>query len=467
MEYGILSLAPAAAALILAFLTRDALFSIMIGVLLGIVISGQNLILGFTGLVQSALGTPDFIWVVSIEISIGIMVAFFMKSGAIQALTDYLSTKKSIGQRGAQLMAASLGVFIFFSDYFSPLFVGNTMRGITDKAKVSREKLAYICDCTSAPVCIIVPFSAWGVYVAGLLIGIGVFTDSNLSMTAVIKAVPYQFYGFLTLLMVFLISSGVLKDFGPMKVAEKRAFETGQVYAAGSKPLLSQELDTIKPREGIKSNIFLNFFMPALIIICTTIGTYVVLGSSKTLEAFVLAVAYQFIALLVQKMANLSELMDCVMIGIKSIMGATMILASAYCINSISRTLGTANFMVDITQQWMTPVTLLVITFLACAGISFFTGTSWGTYAIMIPICMPLAFSISGGEATNLVYATIAAVTGGGAFGDHCSPLSDTTILSSLGAGSDHIDHTRTQLPYALVVAGITSIGYMILGFTL
>jgi len=466
LEPNILSLAPAVIALILAFLTRDALFSIITGVLVGVLISGQNLLFGFTGILQSALGNADFIWVVSIEIFIGIMVAFFMKSGAIRAMTEYLSAKK-IQQRGAQILSALLGVFIFFSDYFSPLFVGNTMRGLTDKARVSREKLAYICDCTSAPICILVPFSAWGVYVAGLLVGIGVFTDAAAGSVGVFKAVPFQFYGLLTILLVFLIATGVLKDFGPMKDAEKRAAETGQVYAPGSKPLLSQELDTIEPREGIKSNLFINFLAPALIIICTTVGTYMFLGSAKTLEAFVLAVAYQFIALLVQKMANLKELMDCVMIGIKSIMGAIMILAAAYCINSISKTLGTANFIIEITESWITPSTLLVLTFLACAVISFFTGTSWGTYAIMIPICIPLAFSVSGGEAGTLVYATIAAVTGGGCFGDHCSPLSDTTILSSLGAGSDHIDHTRTQLPYALAVAGITSVGYLILGLTL
>lgn len=464
MDYGILSLAPALTALILAFITRDALFSIIFGVLTGILISGENLLFGFTGILQSALGTADFIWVVSIEIFIGIMVAFFMKSGAIQGVTEYVG-RKNIKQRGAQLVSALLGVFIFFSDYFSPLFVGNTMRGVTDKARVSREKLAYICDCTSAPVCIIIPFTSWGVYVAGLLVGLGTFADVSDSTNAVIKAVPYQFYGFLTLLMVFLIAGGILKDFGPMKAAEKRAFEKGEVYAPGSKPLLSEELETIKPREGIRTNIFINFLMPAIIIIVTTLGTYIYLGSAKTLEAFVLAVAYQFITLLVQRMANLRELMDCVMIGIKSIMTATMILAAAYCINSISKTLGTASYIIDVTEQWISPATLLFLTFLSCALISFFTGTSWGTYAIMVPICVPLAFSVSGGEANNLVYATIAAVIGGGAFGDHCSPLSDTTILSSLGAGSDHIDHTRTQLPYAISVAVVSSIGYLILGF--
>ena len=466
MDYGVLSLAPALVALILAFITRDALFSIIIGVMVGIGISGENLLFGFTGILQSALGNADFIWVAAIEVFIGIMVAFFMKSGAIQGVAEFVG-QKNIKQRGAQLASAILGVIIFFSDYFSPLFVGNTMRSVTDKVRVSREKLAYICDCTSAPVCIIIPFTSWGVYVAGLLVGIGAFTDVSLSTEAVIRAVPYQFYGILTLVMVFAISSGILKDFGPMARAEKRALETGQVYAEGSNPLLSEELETITPREGIKSNLFINFLMPALLIIVITVGTWQILGSAKTLEAFVVAVAYQLVTLLVQRMANLKEIMECVMIGIRSVMGATMILAAAYCINSISKTLGTADFIISITEQWITPATLLFLTFLACAVIAFFTGTSWGTYAIMIPICIPLAFTLTGGETSSLVYATVAAVMSGGAFGDHCSPLSDTTILSSLGAGSDHIDHTKTQLPYALTVAAVSSVAYLILGFTM
>jgi Na+/H+ antiporter NhaC len=363
MDYGVLSLAPALVALILAFITRDALFSIIIGVMVGIGISGENLLFGFTGILQSALGNADFIWVAAIEVFIGIMVAFFMKSGAIQGVAEFVG-QKNIKQRGAQLASAILGVIIFFSDYFSPLFVGNTMRSVTDKVRVSREKLAYICDCTSAPVCIIIPFTSWGVYVAGLLVGIGAFTDVSLSTEAVIRAVPYQFYGILTLVMVFAISSGILKDFGPMAKAEKRALETGQVYAEGSNPLLSEELETITPREGIKSNLFINFLMPALLIIVITVGTWQILGSAKTLEAFVVAVAYQFVTLLVQRMANLKEIMECVMIGIRSVMGATMILAAAYCINSISKTLGTADFIISITEQWITPATLLLPSFM-------------------------------------------------------------------------------------------------------
>ncbi|MEE1402206.1 MAG: Na+/H+ antiporter NhaC family protein, partial [Oscillospiraceae bacterium] len=432
-NYGILSLAPALIAVILAFITREALFSILCGVLVGLLITGQDLLFGFTGIIQSALGNADFIWVIGIEVFIGIMVAFFQKSGAIEAVANKLNEKLHITPRIAQIMGAALGVLVFFSDYFSPLFVGNVMRPITDKAKVSREKLAWLCDCTSAPVCITLPFTSWGVYVAGLVVGFGTFATAEAGQDAVIHSIPFQLYGILTIVMIFLVALGFLPDYGPMKKAEERARTTGKVVADGSTPMLSRELDNIKPKEGFKSNLILHFLIPALIVIAVTIGTYVIMGSAKTLEAFVLAVVYQAIVLLIQKAFDIREMIQVATEGIKSVVSAMLILSLAYCINAISQTLGTSNYVISVTESWMTPVTLLALAFAVCAFMSFFTGTSWGVYAIMIPIVMPLAFNMTGGEATNLVYATIAAVMGGGCFGDHCSPLSDTTILSSLG----------------------------------
>ena len=466
VNYGILSLFPALIALVLAFITREAIFSLLIGVLVGVLITGQNVLFGFTGMLQSALGNADFIWVISIEVFVGIMIAFFQKSGAIQSFTRLLDVR-TITAKGAQVIAWLLGIFIFFSDYFSPLYVGTVMRSITDKARVSREKLAYICDSTSAPVCTVIPFSSWGVYMAGLLVGIGAFVDKNIATEAVIKMVPFNFYGILSVAMVGLIALKIVPDFGPMKAAEKRTMETGKVMNDTAKPLLGKELSEIQPKEGIKPNLFINFLAPALIIISVTLGTYIFLGSAKTLEGFVLAVAFQFVAMLVQKMGTVVELMETAVSGIKGIMPAVLILALAYCLNSISKILGTASYVINMTEGWMTPALLLVFTFLICAFISFFTGTSWGTYAIMTPIAVPLAFQLTGGVATTLVFATIAAVMGGGCFGDHCSPLSDTTILSSLASGSDHIDHVNTQIPYALTVAGVSAVLYLIIGIAL
>lgn len=467
VNYGFLSLLPALTALVLAFITREAVFSLLVGVLVGIAVTGQNLLFGFTGLMQSALGNADFIWVICIEVFVGIMVAFFQKSGAIDAFSRAID-RRNITAKGAQILAWLLGIFIFFSDYFSPLYVGTVMRNITDKARVSREKLSYICDSTSAPVCTLIPFSSWGVYMAGLLVAAGAFADKNLAMNAVVKMVPYNFYGIAATIMVGLIALKIIPDFGPMRAAEKRTMETGKVMWDTARPLLGKELTDIKPKDGIKSNLFLNFFAPAIIIISITLGTYIAIGSAKTLEGFVCAVAFQFVVMLIQKMGTVVELMEDAVKGVKAVMPAMLILSLAYALNSISKQLGTAKFVIDSTQAWMTPTLLLVFTFLICAFISFFTGTSWGTYAIMTPIAVPLAVQLTGGAVdTTLVFATIAAVMGGGCYGDHCSPLSDTTILSSLAAGSDHIDHVKTQLPYATAAAAVSAVLYLVVGFTL
>ena len=467
MEYGILCLVPIGIALVLSFVTRDALLSILVGVLVGTVIMGQNPIFGLSSILQSALGNADFIWVAAIEVFIGIMVAYFQKSGAIKAFADKIAsyglTRKMTG--GA---AAILGLIVYFSDYFSPLYVGNVMRPLTDKALISREKLAFICDCTSAPVaCMLGPFCSWGVYVAGLLVGLGTIADADMAMTAVFKGVPFNFYCIFMFLFCLLNAFGIIPDFGPMKKAEKRALEEGKVFRDGANPMLSKELGEIEPNEGVKANLILDFIIPALIIFTVILGTYIILGSAKTLEAFITVVAYQFIVMWVRKMANLKELMDTAIQGIKAVLAAILILAMAYCINAITKQMGTADFIINATESFMTPALLVTVTFLVCAVISFLTGSSWGTFAIMIPIVVPLAFAVNGGEIGTIVFMTIGAVEGGGTFGDHCSPISDTTILSSLAAGSDHVDHNTTQIPYAVLVAAISCIVTLVLGITM
>lgn len=465
-NYGILSLAPAMVALVLAFVTRNALISILCGVLVGVTITGQNLLFGFTGILQSALGNADFIWVISIEVFIGIMVALFQKSGAIDAFAEMIA-RKNIKARGAQVISWLLGIFIFFSDYFSPLYVGTVMRGITDKARVSREKLAYICDSTSAPVITLLPFAAWGVYLAGLMVGIGPIANASMATDVVMHMVPFNFYGLFSVVMVGLIATGTLPDFGPMKKAEERARLEGKVISDTARPLISDELEKIRPKEGTKPSLALNFFAPAIIIIAMTLFTWLVMGGAKVLESLVIAVTYQFIVMYFQKMGTMQELVDTAIEGVKSVMSAMLILAMAYCINVISKEVGTANYVISVTENWITPTVLLAMTFLLCAFIAFFTGTSWGTYAIMTPICMPLAFSMTGGEINTIIYATAAAIMGGGCFGDHCSPLSDTTILSSLAAGADHVDHVKTQLPYAVTAATLSVAGFLVVGFVL
>ena len=463
-NYGVLSLVPAFTAVLLAFITREALFSIFCGVIAGIVISGQNVLFGFSGLLQKSLGDPGFMWVVAIEVFIGMMVALFQKSGAMDAVSELLNVRFKITEKAAKVLSSLIGIFIFFSDYFSPLFVGNVMRPITDKARISREKLAFYCHCTSSPKCILIPWAAWGVYVAGLLVGIGTITSPELGMKAVVGSVKYQYYGILTILLVFCNAFGFFPDFGPMRKAELRAKTTGKVVADGDVPMLSTELDEIKPRPGWKSNVFLHFLMPAFIVVGVAIWTWKATGSAKVLESFMMAVAYQAIILFCLRAFTISEMMATFIKGIKSVIWAVLILGMAYMINGISKTLGTSDYVISLVQSWITPSTLYMLTFLVSAFMSFFTGTSWGVYAIMTPIVIPLALNMSGGEINDVVFATVAAVMGGGCFGDHCSPLSDTTILSSLGAGSDLVAHVKTQLPYAITIAAVCCVLYLVIG---
>lgn len=460
--YGIISLIPAVLAVLLAFITRNAIFSLALACLIGVLIAGQGL-MGFPALLINAMGNGDFVWVLLIEVFIGILVAFFQRTGATDSFSEMLG-KKTLTRRRTQLTGWLLGIFIFFSDYFSPLFVGPVMRNLTDKAKISREKLAYICDSTSAPVCTIIPFTAWSVYIAGLLVGMGNISDNAVATNYFIKSVPFNFYGLFAVALVGLIAAGIVPDFGPMKRAEERAMNEGLVIAEGATPMMGEELTSIKPNEKIKPSIFLNFILPVLIIIVVAISTFMLMGSAKTLEAFILAVVVLGVTMKVQGISDLQDITETAIKGIKGVMPAVIILGLAYAINSISKQLGTASYVISITQNWLTPALLVFLTFVTSSIISFFTGTSWGTYAIMMPISVPLAFAFTGGSAGTVVYATIAAVTGGGLFGDHCSPLSDTTILSSLGSASDHIDHVKTQLPYALVAAGLACVLYLAVG---
>jgi Na+/H+ antiporter NhaC len=461
MDYGWLALIPPLLAVLLAFLTREPIFSLAMACLVGVLLMGQGLT-GFPGLLVRTLGSRDFMWVCLIEICIGILVAFYQRCGAVDMFSRRVKNlTRSRSQ--TQFLGWGLGMFIFFSDYFSPLFVGPVMRKLTDKARISREKLAYICDSTSAPVSVLAPITGWAVYICSLMIGIGPIVGKKEAMAVFIKAIPFNSYSILSILMVALIAWRVIPEFGPMKAAEKRAVKKGEVLRPGSIPMMSSELTSLSVSEKGHPNIWMNFFTPVFIVIAVNLGTFIAIGEARVLDSFMLATVVLGAFMFFQGVDRLRDLMRTVLAGIKGVMPAVMILAFAYSINMVSQEMGTARYVVDVTRGWFIPGLLPVLIFLVSAFISFATGTSWGTYAIVIPIAVPMAFEFSQGQVTSLVLATVAAVAGGGVFGDHCSPLSDTTVLSSLGSACDHMDHVRTQLPYALVVAFITSIIYLIL----
>ena len=466
--YGALSLLPIILALVLAFITKDAILALFIGCIVGVIILGQDPATGLSKLFQAALGNADFIWVLMIEVFIGILIAFFLKAGVTQGFADIVS-KKVRTRRSAQVTAWLLGMFVFFSDYFSPLFTGTIMRPVTDRMKVSREKLAYLLDSTSAPVCTLIPISGWAVYVAGLLANVGgPISSKEVGLSVFINSIPYNFYGLIAVALAGLIAAGIIPDFGPMKRAEKRAIETGKVLRDGATPLVGVELEKISPKEGKKGNVILHLIVPVLIIVCIAVGTFIALGSTKILEAFIAATLYLAIILWIQGYFNgIKDMVDTALNGVKGVLPAITILALAYSINTVTKALGGPEFVLSITRGWMTPALLVGITFVTGALISFFSGTSWGTYAILTPFVIPLALELSNGTLGPLVYAATAAIVGGGVFGDHCSPVSDTTILSSFGSACDHMDHVITQMPYALTAALLALILYLIVGVIL
>ncbi len=464
VDLGPLSLVPASVAILLAFLTRNTVFSLAVACLAGVLVAGDNL-LGFPRLLVSALGNEDFSWIFLLELFIGILIAFFQRTGAILNFSSFIERRRMTRKR-VQLIAWFMGMFVYFSDYFSPLFVGSTMRALSDRFKISREKLAYICDSTSAPVSILVPITGWAVLVAGLIVDMGPIENAADAMTAFILSIPFNLYSILAVVMVGLIAAGILPDFGPMKKAEERSLNEGKLTRDDAQPLMADELTGIDPYPGIQTSLFWNFVFPVLLVIGFAIGSVTLTGSARPMESFLLASVMAAIVLRIQGIP-LAEITDTAMAGIKGIMPAIIILAFAYALNDLSATLNTADYIISVTESWLTPKVLPVLAFLITGFVAFSTGTSWGTYAIMIPIAVPLAFSFSANELDTVVYATIAAVSGGGVFGDHCSPLSDTSILASTGAASDHIDHVKTQLPYAAIIGGISVLLYLAIGMTM
>jgi Na+/H+ antiporter NhaC len=463
-DIGLWSLLPLVITLVLAFVTRSALIAMLIGTFVGTLMLGSVPGVGLNDLFQSSLGNENFIWICEIVLLIGLLFELFRKAGVLGALANKFATSDT-SRRKVELSAWTMG-FVIVDDYFSPLLTGAIIRPLSDKAKIPREKLAFILDSTTSSVCILVPFTAWGAYMASLIaVQGGPITSAEEALGVYISAIGYNFYPMLMLAFTWLICAGLLPDFGPMRKAERRVVETGALIRPGSSPLAGGEdelgLDEVHDKSA---SLLLELLAPVVLLVGVGAWSLIVIGSVKIVEAFMLADSWLIIILLVRgKLKSIAEVGDVIVAGGKNVLTALFIIAMAYALNAITTELGAADVIIDLFAESFSPGSLVALTFLMTAAISFATGTSWGSYALMIPVALPLAFSISGGELTPLVYQSIAAVAGGGIFGDHASPVSDTTVLSSVGAGSDHIDHVVTQMPYALLIAAVTTMLYLML----
>ncbi|AHL23184.1 Na+/H+ antiporter NhaC family protein [Thermococcus nautili] len=503
-DFGVLSLLPPLVAIVLAIWTKRVILALFSGVWIGsLIFMGWNPITGTTYTLETIVGSVTDDWnarILIFDFLIGAGVGLIYKSGGVQALANALA-KRVKTSRGASVLGWFLGVLVFFDDYTNTIIVGNTMRPITDRTRVSREMLAYIDDSTAAPVAGIALISTWIGYELSLIKDgfKGASVDYN-AYSAWLSSVPFRFYSILAILLVLIVAY-THRHYGAMLKAEYRARTTGKVLRDGAKPLMTTETDLGQPKPN--GSVW-DFIIPILSLVVVSILGLWYTGAAN-LEAYsqdlgwwselehpfsVNFLKYSFVEsfreadaatallwgsftmvvvasvmLLGRKKMTVEEWEDTIIRGMKQMLFANTILVLAWSLGTITNGdhLGTGKYIIDVATSsganlgpWMP-----LIMFLSAMFVAFTTGTSWGTFTIMVPLGVQLSLAFSG-SVNEIVFATIGATFAGSIFGDHCSPISDTTIMSSMFSGSDHIDHVTTQIPYAVTVAAIGAVLYVL-----
>ncbi len=502
-KYGMLTLIPPIVAIILAFITKNVLLSLFTGIFSGIYIlllEKHNIFSSFmfsflkvTQEILESISSPWNAGIILQTLTIGGLIALISRMGGAKAIAEKLS-EKAKSPTSAQIYTWLLGIVIFFDDYANALTVGPIMRPVTDKMRVSREKLSFIIDSTAAPIAGIALISTWVGYELGLIKdGFDAIGQDVSAYGVFIATIPFRFYNIFILIFIFF-SAILLREFGPMRKAEVRTRKTGKVHSDTAELMSDLENQGIQPKEGSKLRI-INAVLPITTLITVAfLGLYyngyqTIVASSNielieqirnnhaswfairhcfsnsnaAIVLFQAALLSSILAALmgrIQKIFSIKEAIDIWVKGVKSLVITILILALAWTLSSVVKELGTARYLVNILSGRIPPFLLSSIIFILGAIISFATGTSYGTMGILMPLTIPLAFAIN--PDPLFINISIGAVLTGAIFGDHCSPISDTTILSSMGASCDHIDHVKTQLFYAVPV-GIIAIlfGYI------
>ncbi len=489
MEYGFLSIIPPIIAIILALRTKQVYIALLFGIWFSwLIIEGWNplqatlsMVEGMVNVFQSQGNTRTIMF----SALVGALLIFIQFSRGVEGFINIInkklvkleSKKTGYSRVMVQILATLTGLLLFVETSISSLTVGTLYRPIFDKLKIPREKLAYIADSSSAPSSILIPFNAWGAFIMGLLLTQGI----EQPFSVMIASIKYNFYPLLAIILVFVVILSK-RDFGLMKKAEKRTKETGLLMNKGSKPMVSDEVTSFPPKEGIPPKAY-NMVVPLLVMVCmmpinliyagwNQVKTYtstfdhvqqaigVGSGSSSVLYAVITALLVAIIMYMIQGFLKPKEAVNLTLKGVSELMPLALLMLLAFAIGDACKVLDTGNYVANATESWLSPQLLPAVVFIVSSFIAFSTGTSWGTFAIMMLISIPMA-NTHGADITMVVAATL----GGGIFGDHCSPISDTSIISSMASASDHIDHVKTQLPYALFGGLITVILYLIIGF--
>ena len=465
------ALVPPIIAIGLALITKEVYSSLFIGILVGAVFASDFSFEGtmnhvLEGGIVKVLSDSYNVGILVFLVILGTMVCLMNRAGGSAAFGRWAG-RKIHSRVGAQLATVALGVLIFIDDYFNCLTVGSVMRPVTDKHRISRAKLSYLIDATAAPVCIIAPISSWAAAVTG-------FVEGEDGFSLFINAIPYNFYALLTIVM--MIGLAVMKvDYGPMAVHERNAVQKGDLFTTGASPY-----DNSSEKQEESNGKVIDLLIPILCLIVFCVIGMIYTGGFFSGADFITAFSQSdasvglalgsffglivtIILYMIRRVLSFKKCMACLPEGFKAMVPAILILTFAWSLKSMTDSLGAGEFVKNAMQgsakEFM--MFLPAIIFLVGCGLAFATGTSWGTFGILIPIVVDV-FSATSHE---LMIISIAACMAGAVCGDHCSPISDTTIMASAGAQCEHVNHVSTQLPYAITVAGISFLVYLLAGF--
>ena len=487
-ELGLLSLLPPLLAIVLALLTRRVVMSLFLGVLSGyVILAGGNPLTGGVDAIKALIAvfsSAGNTRIIVFTILVGVLIALTQRSGGVAGFVDWLFARLNkaqahveSGKTGSrrhkiivQLLALATGIGLFIESNISILTVGTVYRPVFDRLGISREKLAYITDSSAAPSCILIPFNAWGAYIATLLLA----QNIEQPFSVVLQSIAFNFYPMITLLiLVIVIMSG--RDIGEMKRAQIRVDNNEGLLRAGARPMMAADATTtepldVTPRRAKNMLIPIGVMviaMPVLLALTgwsESDGTIIqALQNGSGDRAVLWSVIFGLLAACAligtQQLMNLNEFGATCVHAAKGMIPLAALMMLAFALGTLCKALGTGLYVSSLTQPYLSPALLPALVFLTAAVVAFSTGTSWGTFAIMIAIAVPLSQSLEGHLAL-----TLAAALGGGVFGDHCSPTSDTSIITSMATANDHIDHIRTQMPYALIGGALATLAYLVLG---
>ena len=459
-KFGVLCTIPALLMIVYIFVTKRIIEALTMGAVVGFIMCsspGDNVLATFSESLLNTMMSEDIAWLIIVCGTMGGIISLIERSGGAYAFGQWASARAKT-EKAALIWTWILGIVIFIDDYLNSMTVGSCMAGLTDKHKTPREMLAYVCDSTAAPLCVLIPITTWGVFCGRILVANG-WQDGDASEVAMfVKTIPYNLYAWIAALIVPFVIIGVIPKIGPMKAAYKRVADGGPLAPEGSDKITILESD----KEGGQMNIpenphMFNFFIPIIVLVVATIlfDTDMEMGVLTT-------VVVMFIMYMAQNIMSAMEFWDIIIKGIQNMILPLLLMVMAFVFADMNETIGFTAWCIESATHVMTPATAPMIIFLVLACTEFITGTNWGMYVIALPIIIPLAMNI--GVSMPLV---VGACISAGVFGSHICFYSDATVLTSAACGCDNFKHALSQMPYGIIAAILSFIGYAIMGFVM